>query len=375
VDSLIVSVAIGLVFSFAVLAAVTSVLTEGVARFLGLRGEYLLRGLRTMLDGDGDFGIFEWLKKRRADKRPDMSRPLEFVAPSGQTTAAAAGAPGTVPGSEKWVTKVLTHPLISPSGSQGHVIEDVGNKTLTNKQRRKLPPYVSPRSFAQAVLDLAVPDAAGSTSFQSIEKAITDHVDSPVLRTSLLSLLKGTQGDIDQFRGEIERWYDDQMARVSGWYKHHVRWISLVIGLALVLAFNVNAISISRALYGDESLRQAVVTEAAQASNCSTGEGAASCLQKIDEQVTKARALGLPIGWQRASQCTTGGRECTWAEAYGLGDPDRDHGATDVLFLLTALLGYVLMVLSLVPGARFWFDLLGRLGSLRSTGPKPKPAS
>jgi hypothetical protein len=28
-------------------------------------------------------------------------------------------------------------------------------------------------------------------------------------------------------------------------------------------------------------------------------------------------------------------------------------------------------VLALVPGARFWFDLLGRLGSLRSSGPKP----
>jgi hypothetical protein len=359
VDSLIVSVAIGLVFSFAVLAAVTSVLTEGVARFLGLRGEYLLRGLRSMLDGDGDFALFTWPPRFR--HKPRTTKPSQVAADP----------------TKPWVTKVMEHPLISPTGSQGRVVENAGNteKPLTNKERRKLPSYVSTRSFAQAIIDLAVPDATGNTTFDEIKTAIEANVHSPVLKKSLLSLLKGTQGGIDAFRGEIERWYDDQMARVSGWYKRHVRWISLVIGLALVLAFNVNAISISRALYGDESLRQAVVTEAAQASNCSTGEGAASCLQKIEQQVTKARALGLPVGWQRVSQCTTGARECTWAEAYGLGDPDRDHGATDVLFLLTALLGYVLMVLSLVPGARFWFDLLGRLGSLRSTGPKPKPAS
>jgi hypothetical protein len=31
-------------------------------------------------------------------------------------------------------------------------------------------------------------------------------------------------------------------------------------------------------------------------------------------------------------------------------------------------------VVALLPGARFWFDLLGKLGSLRSSGPKPPQA-
>jgi hypothetical protein len=379
VDSLILSVAIGLVFTFAVLAAVTSIVTEGIARFLGLRGEYLLRGLRSMLDGDGEFALVGWwkgakdwlstlLRKLRGKEATKTTTPKAVVPPSG-----AVSAPATR--EAKWVTLVMQHPLISPSGSQGQVVEKAGDGPLTNKQRRTLPSYVSARSFAQAVIDLVVTDAKGKTSFTTIQDAIEKNVDSPVLQKSLLTLLRAAQGDVDQFRQEIERWYDDQMARVSGWYKRHVRWISLVIGLVLVLAFNVNAISIGRALYGDEALREAVVTQAAQAAECSKDEGAASCLQKIEQQVTNARALGLPLGWERVPQCTTGGRDCTPAEAYGLADPDRDHGAVDALFFLTALLGYLLMVLSLVPGARFWFDLLDRLGSLRSTGPKPKPAS
>jgi hypothetical protein len=363
VNSLIVSVAIGLVFSFAVLAAITSVFTEAIARFLGLRGEYLLRGLRTMLDGDGDFALFHgwfwpfWAPKkiREADKQRKDAKTVKTD-------------PDTA-----WVSKVMAHPLIKPSASHGKRVAKAGDRNLSSHERRQLPSYVSSRSFAQAIIDLAVPNAAGKTTFDDLQAAIKANVDSPVLRTSLLSLLKGTQDDIDAFRQEIERWYDDQMARVSGWYKRHVRWISLAIGLVLVLAFNVNAISISRALYSDEALRQAVVTEAAQASNCSSDEGAAACLQKIEQQVTKAQALGLPLGWTPTSRCATT-ENCSFWDAYGLADPDH-NGAADVIFFLTVLAGYLLMVLSLVPGARFWFDLLGRLGSLRSTGPKPKPST
>src|SRR5689334_4493247 len=48
----IINVAIGLAFIFGVTAALSSVFTEMIARFLGLRGAYLLRGLRELLDSD-----------------------------------------------------------------------------------------------------------------------------------------------------------------------------------------------------------------------------------------------------------------------------------------------------------------------------------
>jgi hypothetical protein len=39
--------------------------------------------------------------------------------------------------------------------------------------------------------------------------------------------------------------------------------------------------------------------------------------------------------------------------------------------ILPVLGGFLITIIALTPGARFWFDLLSRLGSLRSTGPKP----
>ena len=50
-NSLVVGVAIGLVFLFALFAALTSMLTGALARFLGLRCAFLLHGIRALVDG------------------------------------------------------------------------------------------------------------------------------------------------------------------------------------------------------------------------------------------------------------------------------------------------------------------------------------
>jgi hypothetical protein len=41
--------------------------------------------------------------------------------------------------------------------------------------------------------------------------------------------------------------------------------------------------------------------------------------------------------------------------------------------LVLVLIGFLIMLIAIVPGVRFLFDLLGWLGSLRETGPKPVP--
>jgi hypothetical protein len=49
----ILDLAIGLTFVFAVTAALASAVTELIARFTGLRGAFLLSGLRELVDGGG----------------------------------------------------------------------------------------------------------------------------------------------------------------------------------------------------------------------------------------------------------------------------------------------------------------------------------
>lgn len=357
-DSLVLETVIGLMFVFAAFSSVVSVLTEMISRFLGLRGEYLLRGLRTLLDGGGRFAL-PWRDILRSTTRKPAPQADEPADPM--------------------VTKLLTTRLLSPFADKGTMPKDAGNATLSNPHRRSLPSYISARSFTQALIGLLVPDANGTTTMTEIIEKLDDNKDLPEdLRGALKQLATQADGDITKFRLGVEHWYDDQMDRVSGWYQRHVRWISLAIGAVLVLAFNLNAVTIARTLYTDEALRGALVSEAADAAACGTKEPAA-CLADLRAQVTTLQASGLPVGWGTVPACVATAQKpapCGWFQSRGLLDPDPKDGFwLGTWFVLVFLAGWALMVLVLLPGARFWFDALSRLGSLRASGPKPDRAA
>jgi hypothetical protein len=320
-DSLVVDVAIGLVFTFAVFAALTSLVTEGISRFLGLRGTYLVAGLRALVDSDGHQASNQLL--------------------------------GTGLLSSQGMVGVLTTP-------------PVRLQEMTLKAKRALPSYIPARSFGAAVMTLLVPDPVGRTTFSQLLARVNDLPDG-VLRSSLLSLAAATDGDLTAFRSSVEAWYADHMDRVSGWYKRRVRWFSLGVGIVLVLVCNVSAISLSRALYTDQALRESVVTQAVASSDCAK-LGPDECLTRTREAVGSLRGLGLPFGWGTVPACQ--GTRCSVLERYGIVDKGAD-GGHQVLGLLLLLVGWAVTAVALLPGARFWFDILGKLGTLRSTGPKP----
>jgi hypothetical protein len=334
-DSPFIGVAIGLVLMLALLSALTSTLTEAVARFIGLRGEYLLRGLRTMVASKSDFSMMPFKK-------------------------AISGADSDV------LREFLAHPLVEANGNKGVVHPEAGNKRLKAKDRRRLPSYISGRTAAVALLEVVIPNAAGQTTLTNLEGELAKREVDERLKKVLLSLAREARNDIDEFRRGIERWYDEHMARVSGWYKRHTRWISLGIALVIVLVLNLNGVRIASALYLDEPLRAAVVAAAQDAEPCT--DDAKECLAQAREQVAPLAAAGLPIGWTEVAECAE--LECTFWERYGFTDPVRGAGH-DLMHLGLTLLGYALLVIATLPGARFWFDALGRLNSLRSTGPRP----
>ena len=84
----IIDLAIGLAFVFGVTAALSSVFTELIARFLGLRGAYLLGGLRELLDGTGSqtalddaVSNYDEMKARVVGAVPATAPPAAATAP------------------------------------------------------------------------------------------------------------------------------------------------------------------------------------------------------------------------------------------------------------------------------------------------------
>jgi hypothetical protein len=386
-SSPIIDLAIGLTFVFGVTAALASFVTEMIARLIGMRGAYLLSGLRELVD-DGvsttdltdmaaDYQAMRALMQPGSAPASELpSVPLQPSDPSSGSrkasmTAALLGGP--ILSSQGVAGQLSSRKLtLDPTTGTGSLPKMTANKTAAGglwSQRRSLPAYISSQSFAEAVMDLVVPDHTGQTTMTAIEQIIEKLPPTMPFRQSLQALVRNADDDVSRFRTSLEKWYDDHMDRVSGWYKRHAAQITLVAGAIIVLVLNLNALSIGRTLYTENAVSAAVSTVAAKATSCSSASQ--DCLTNLEGQLSDAAAAGLPVGWGTVRDCTELGAKCNWLDQRGIFSRHGDSGWQLVLVLI----GFLIMIISLVPGAQFWFGLLTKLGSLRSTGPKPATTS
>jgi hypothetical protein len=367
-NSGIIDLAIGMAFIFGATAGLASVITELVARFVGLRGAYLLLGLRELLDRKGTSVVLSKADTDFGNAR-DMVRGAAGADAPSSATGVLLGSP--ILGSQGMVGTMAARNLtVEPDtakvkASGGGKANPIGLLRAWSR-RRKLPSYISSRSFAEAVVGMVIPDAAGQTNMGEIQNGIGRLPDSP-MKTSLGSLAVNAGGDIAKFRTSVENWYDDHMDRVSGWYKRRTAWITLGAGVILVLLFNVNAVTIGRALYSDSATRSAVSTVATQGNPCPASADQQNCLDSLEKRVSDAASAGLPLGWGAVPACTAPDVKCGWLERYGITTPG--NGSWWQVFL--AVLGFLATIVALTPGAQFWFGLVTKLNSLRSSGPPP----
>jgi hypothetical protein len=341
----VLEVAVALAFLFAVFALLASMIAEAIASFFALRASFLLRGLRSLFDGD----------------------------------ASAAD-----PVMTNWL---FAQCLVSNQGVKGQLPVVAGR--VSRATLREMPSYMAGRSVARSVLATLVPAADAPPPLAAYRRSAEQLPEGP-FRDSMLALVANADGQVTELRHEIETWYDDHMKRVSGWYKRRLRKIVFVIGLGLVLVFNANAVDITRALFTDPELRERAVAIAEQAAGCpSDGDeeggvegdgdsavdtGAADCIARVRGDLSALGAAGVPLFWTVDPYCQVEGNSCEWHEKLRLTDPTSEDVWVDLGRVGMVLLGWLAFALALLPGASFWFDLLGRIGGIRSSGPKPATA-
>jgi hypothetical protein len=320
----VLDLAIGLAFIYLLFSLLASAVQEQIAGLLALRAKTLEAGLRNMLEKDPD---------------------------------APAGAP-----TRGLVDELYRHPLIRSLYKEGRVLLRPRNNDLWKKGR--LPSYISPRSFALALIDTVAPAAlsparpggAQSHNVLASVRADIDQAEIPAgVKRQLLLLVDDARGELDDFRKGLEAWFDDSMARVSGWYKRHAQLIMLVLATGITLGLNANTLTIGDRLWKDSAVRTAVVQQSAQATSETEG------LDDAANAVDSVAKLGVPLGWSSDKS-----------------DPRHVDFANDFpKNALTIVLGWTLTVIAVSLGAPFWFDSLSRLARLRNTGKPetPLPAS
>jgi hypothetical protein len=316
-----VNVAIGLVFTYFLFAMLCSGVNELIARQLNLRGKMLFATIVGMLGSDkaNEFWNHSFVKPLLSvhNQKPPRGPAPASVSPLMTGEAKKTPAP------------------------------------------RDAPSYVSPATFSRTVAALftTIDDECKATLQPATEvtkaRAATGAA-VPAVEASVHHLLAEACGDIEKFRVGVEQWFNDWMDRLSGVYKRYAKRILLLLAIIVTLAFNVNSLLIARTLWRDPTTRNALV-QAAQQTTATTSSGTRTppALQDVYRQIGEEQRIGVPIGWSKAKS------------------PFGQDASTWLWFIA----GWALTVGALSFGAPFWFDMLTRLNSLRSSGPPPGSAT
>ncbi|HEV8649529.1 MAG TPA: hypothetical protein VG276_08990 [Actinomycetes bacterium] len=355
--SAVVQLAIGMVLVFFLVGSACSFLNELAAAILNRRAIHLQRWLVKLLGPDKDSFLDHPLIRELRGARLDLRRDKR-------------------------------------DASQGASPSDDAPTGLRRLRYSKVPSYVSAATFATTLLSLlGRTDKVGATpaTAKDLNTAISKELKDPSLQAVLRTLLHDAGGDVVQFKRRLEQWFDEEMDRLSGWYKRRTKWFLLLWGLGLAIVLNVDAALLVRTLWTDSTLRGAVVAEAQRvATPPTTAAGASSSptttvpcpipvsgtpagsaasttapdpLDCLTARIESLQALQLPIGWP--------GWPFQSVVYQGIDKRAPHHPADWGL----KTFGLIITALAAMQGGPFWFDLLGKLINLRLTGPPPaKPA-
>ncbi len=369
----LLEVAIGLAVVYFLLSLFAAGIQEGLTLVFGWRAYHLELALRDILDppegrrdvGPGQIGlkrVLNWFKDSRL----------------GQELRNFIGARKAVArqGLQK---EFFSHPLIKGLSKPG-----------------KSPSYIPSRTFALALFDTFM--QAGrteETSSAETNGSGTDIVEQPgksrdlqqyakrtfkefeagiktinndSLKQALLAILNDAKAETDQWdkalanaRTSLERWFDDSMDRLSGWYKRSSQLLQFFIGIGLAILFSADTVVIATTLWHEPVLRQAIVARAEEIVSSPEGEEASGGGPAIDIDGARKmlEELGLPLGLS--------------ADRFPTTDDIERKGLLGAW--ATKVFGWIITGFAAALGSNFWFDLLNKFVNLRASGKKPERAA
>lgn len=298
-NSTVLDVAIGLAFVYFLLAIICTTTNEWIAGIFNLRSKTLAKAITQLLDNQKNNSGNAFL--------------ADFYA----------------------------HPLIAGMMSQK---EDSSGGH---------PSYLSSRTFATAVMDLATKGTPGSITFADLENGIKNLPDGDV-KTAMLALIQSAQGSLEKAQKYVEQWFDDTMQRASGWYKRHLQVVTICTAIVLTVATNADTVRISHLLWTSPTERTLLVDQAQNRVTAASGQSQIEYPDKDNPlnpvekpKPDELKALQVLLGWSGEQPKDAVG----WSSRAG---------------------GWLLSIIAISLGAPFWFDLLSKMMNVRNAGQKPE---
>lgn len=225
--------------------------------------------------------------------------------------------------------------------------------TAAQSPKERDPSYISANQFSMAVMGIingaSAAGTTGAAALAQLQSGI-DGLRQSRLKDALKTLSGEANGDLTKFVSGIETWFDDQMDRVSGWYRRYAQIILLFVGAAIAALFNVDTLRIGQSF-----------TSTPLTINTSKLSGNVTTAQQY---VSSDVFAHVALGWPDANACPPS-------------SPDGSNGDPSCatpdmpLKIFWKIVGLLMTAVALSLGAPFWFDTLARLVNVRGAGPPP----
>jgi hypothetical protein len=411
-------IAIGIVFVYLLLSLLCTVINEGIANFLEMRGKNLLAGVKNLLN-DPEFtslaqhvynhgliggvmqGVTNFSQKNRL---PSYIAPTSFALALMDILGSNGAGQVVVEQWQKQLEEAQEKSAAAPNDEalQKTVLEaQTALEQVTNSAAEVKSKYALAGEAAKKVKSLddfgkikeasetlqaalaagralasEYPDPLGS-----LQKGI-EALPPGYTKQSLLVLLDKTKREmalvsdeirtgecaVEKMRVNLETWFNEGMDRIAGWYKRWTRQVTFALAVVVVIFANADTLMLANRLARDAALRASIVTAADSATQKITA--AASTSQQPDGDFNKIQAarqqlldesekLNLPLGW--IDPKVNGNSDSFAFERI----PNTSWGWA------WKLLGLLVSALAVSLGAPFWFDTLSTFMNVRGAGKVP----
>jgi len=332
-------VAIGLVFIYLLYSLLTTIICEIIASVFALRARNLQDAISKMLVDDND----------------ESSKLITYIKSIWHS-----------------IKKIFCN---KPTGLAKDFYNQPSIKYLSKNNRIKKPSYIGADNFSQTLINILEESGTGGSQIEKIKNVLSSDLINDETKKHISNLLKNSKDDIEEFKANLESWFDQTMERAIGWYKRKNQLVLFLVGLTIAICFNVNTFYIAKTLSKDDKARSQLVELANsyqkehQALQSTTSDSAGveriqellSVKDSIQKDIQVANYI-IGLGWKPNNLIDQGYYKSV------LKHPGSGNAWSN-------LLGWIVTALALSMGATFWFDLLNKMVNLRTSlasSPKSK---
>jgi hypothetical protein len=311
--TIIIQVAIGIVFVWVILAVITSQIQDWISQALSWKANMLEDSIKGMLAGD-----------------------------------------------EELKGKFYEHPLIKSL----HTEYNLKNPFSKNKDAKRKPAGIPEDKFALVLFDVFMNAGSEASLFEDAEptfdklhKSISGlkksgNTKKAEIARSLDTLLMGMEdklrlsdAGIAASRIRVEGWFNNSIDRLRGAYIRRLQMVAILVGVLLAAILNADSFAIINKLWNDPVARQ-VINDQAQKFELPANASS----KEIEKYVNDLQVLPIPIGWIPENMPKSGNE------------------------LTTKIIGILISGIAAAQGAPFWFDIMRKIINFRSGGGSSEPA-